>query len=107
MSYGKMNNQITFIQKVKSKDNDGFAVFENKKIGMARAYVQEKNSTEKWANKTILNDASAIFTIRFDKTLKIDRTMMIEFNGDLYEIINIENIRQKNMYVEIIGKLVV
>ena len=60
--------------------------------------------TEKWQNKALLNEASAIFIFRYIPHLTLTTDMAIECNGIRYNILSIENIRGKNMYYEVATK---
>lgn len=106
MSIGKLNTPIKIIKIINEKDSDGFSIKSKHQIAHMQAYFEIKNTTEKWSNRTILKDASALFIIRRNRTLQIDRTMFIECQGEQYQIVSIENVRNKNMYFEIVGKLV-
>ena len=106
MSYGKMATPIVINCVRHEKDEDGFARAKEIPIASARAYFETKNSTEKWANSAVLKNATALFRFRYLPEVKLDTSMVIECMGERYNIVSVENIRQKNMYYEVIGKLV-
>ena len=106
MSYGKMTVPIILYRIGYTKDNDGFTTAHEEPIASARAYFETKNSTEKWANSAVLKNATALFRFRYLPEVKLDTSMVIECMGERYNIVSVENIRQKNMYYEVIGKLV-
>ena len=105
MSYGKMTVPIIISRIHYTKDADGFTVPREEPIASVRAYFEPKNTTEKWTNRAVLKEASALFRFRFLPNIRIDGTMVIDCLGARYNIISLENARQKNMYYEVIGRL--
>ena len=74
-------------------------------IASVRAYFEPRNTTEKWANRAVLKEASALFRFRYMPAVKIDSSMVIDCLGERYNVVSVENVRQKNMYCEVTGKL--
>jgi len=105
MSYGKMNVPIIICKKQYLKDKDGFTVPREEPIASVRAYFEPKNTTEKWSNRAVLKEASALFRFRYFPDMRIDTAMVIDCLGERYNIVSVENVRQKNMYYEVVGKL--
>jgi head-tail adaptor len=107
MSYGKMNQPIQIISTVPTKDADGFVTKGDTVIAAVRAYFEVKNSTEKWSNLSQFAEATALFRIRVIPDVIINTTNIILHNNIKYEILSVENIKNRNMYLEIIAKAVV
>lgn len=105
MSCGKMTVPIILYRIHYTKDKDGFTTAHEEPVASVRAYFEPKNTTEKWANRAALKEASALFRFRFLPNVKIDSTMVIDCFGERYNIVSVENVRQKNMYYEVIGRL--
>lgn len=105
MSFGKMTTPIVIKSIHYTKDDDGFRVPAETIIASVHAYFEPKNATEKWTNRASLKDASALFRFRFIPGVPIDNRMVIDCLGERYSIISIENVRQKNMYYEVTGKV--
>ncbi len=105
MSYGKMTIPIAIKKVTYSKDCDGFRIPHEELIASIHAYYEPKNSTEKWANRTVLKDASALFCFRYIPNTAVDTSMVIDCLGNRYNLVSVENVRQKNMYYEAIGRL--
>jgi head-tail adaptor len=107
MSYGKMNQAISIISTVPTKDADGFVTKGDTVISAVRAYFEVKNSTEKWSNLSQFAEATALFRIRVIPNIDVSTTNIILHNNIKYEILSVENIKNRNMYLEIIAKAVV
>lgn len=105
MSFGNMTVPVVFYKVRYVKDRDGFAVPFEEPVLSVRAYFEPKNTTEKWTNRAVLKDASALFRFRYVPSVRIDNSMVIGCLGERYNIVSVENPRQKNMYCEIIGRL--
>ena len=101
MSYGKMTVPIIISRIHYMKDADGFTTPSEEPVASVRAYFEPKNTTEKWTNRAVLKEASALFRFRFLP----NSTMVIDCLGERYNIVSIENARQKNMYYEVVGRL--
>lgn len=106
MSYGKMNTPIIIYSLHYTTDDDGFRQVHEEPIASVRAYFEPKNTTEKWTNRAVLKEASALFRFRYLPSVRIDTSMIIDCLSEKYNIVSVENVRQKNMYYEIIGKAV-
>ena len=104
MSYGKMTEIYTLISTTPVKDADGFATQEETILATGRAYFEPKNSTEKWHNNAVFAEASALFRFRYIPNLKVDTSMVIICNGERYNIISVEDVRGRNMYIEVLAK---
>ena len=105
MSYGKMTVPIIISRIHYMKDADGFTTPYEEPVASVRAYFEPRNTTEKWTNRAVLKEASALFRFRFLPNVRIDSTMVIYCLGERYNIVSIENARQKNMYYEVVGRL--
>lgn len=105
MSFGKMTTPIVIKSIHYTKDDDGFRVPAETTVASVHAYFEPKNATEKWTNRALLKDTSALFQFRFIPGVPIDNRMVIDCLGERYSIISVENVRQKNMYYEVTGKV--
>lgn len=105
MSFGKMNTPIQILSQTFSKDSDGFATVNETIVACVRAYKENKNTTEKWTNRAVLKDASALFRFRYIPNVPITNDMIIACYDGRYIIKSVENVRNRNMYYEVVGKL--
>lgn len=99
-----MNTVITIIHLSFDKDEDGFSKTGETVLASVRAYKENRNSTEKWTNRAVLQDASAIFRFRFIPGVEVTTDMVIDCFDGRYNITSVENVRDKNRYLEIVGK---
>ena len=104
MSYGKMNTPIIIYSLHYTTDDDGFRQVHEEPVASVRAYFEPKNTTEKWTNRAVLKEASALFRFRYLPSVQIDTSMIIDCLGEKYNIVSVENVRQKNLYYEVVGK---
>lgn len=107
MKLGNFDTPITILETRYKKDSEGFASPINVPIACVRACVEVKNTSEKWANNAMLQDVSALFRIRYIPNRVITTDMLIECHLGKFNIASIENIRGRNMYIEILAKKVV
>jgi len=101
-----MTEIYTLISTTPVKDAEGFATQEETILATGRAYFEPKNSTEKWRNNAVFAEASALFRFRAIPNLKVDASMLILCNGERYNIISVEDVRGKGMYLEILARAV-
>ena len=106
MSFGKMNAFAEIVTTTPTKDAEGFAVKGDTTLANVRAYFEPKNSTEKWRNNAVFAEANALFRFRAIPDLTITTNMFIICNGERYNIISIEDVRGRGMYLEVFGKAV-
>lgn len=99
-----MNTTIYIVKITQEKDKDGFSKPRETVLACVRAYKENKNTTEKWKNKTILQDASALFRFRYLPGIAVTADMVIDCFDGRYNISSIENVRDRNMYWEIVAR---
>ena len=107
MSFGKMTQIYKIVSTRPKKDAEGFVTQRETVLATGRTYFEPKNSTEKWRNNAVFAESSALFRLRAIPGLTIDTTMFILCGGDRYNILSVEDVRGRNMYLEIIAKAVV
>ena len=105
MSFGKLNTPVQIIKLTYGKDKDGFATVTETPVACVRAYKEDRNTTEKWANRAVLKDASALFRFRFVPNTQITEDMVIDCYSGRYIITSVENVRNRNMYYEVAARL--
>jgi SPP1 family predicted phage head-tail adaptor len=106
MSYGKMNTLINIVSTTPVKDSEGFATTGDTALATIRAYFEPKNGTEKWQSSAVFAEADALFRFRAIPGLAVTTEMVIALGGQRYNIISVENVRGRNMYLEVLGKAV-
>ncbi|MCL1963572.1 MAG: head-tail adaptor protein [Firmicutes bacterium] len=104
MSYGKINSFIEIVTATPTKDAEGFAVTDDTVLANVRAYFEPKNSTEKWSNRAVFAEASALFRFRAIPGLKIETSHVVVCGGQRYNILSVEDVRGRGMYIEVTAK---
>ena len=65
-----------------------------------------RHGSEKWANRTTFTEATDLFIIRAIPGTKLSTDMTILCDDENFEITSIEDVKGKNMYIEILAKKV-
>ena len=104
MSLGLMNKPAQLYEKVSTTDSEGFSGLTVAFITNIRVFVEGKHGSERWANLAAFSDATELF--RFRKIPQVDVTtkMYILYNGNEYNILSVENVKGRDMYVEVLAK---
>ena len=104
MSYGKMNTFIDIIEKVTTKDPEGFRTEVDNIIASVRAYREGRHGNEKWANRALFSEATDLFRFRRIPGLTITSAMVIVSKDSRFEITSIEDVKGRGMYIEVLAK---
>lgn len=103
---GKYNRKIKIYSIKNEKDKEGFKTEIKELVLEPFAYVKTTRGFTLIQNDSNFEKAYTNFTIRFPKT-RINRDMLIEFNGTMYSIEYLNNIDEKGIELEIQAKAVV
>ena len=104
MSYGKMNTFIDIMEKVTTKDPEGFRTEVDNIVASVRAYREGRHGNEKWANRAAFSEATDLFRFRCIPGVTIT-TSMVVVNGDgRFEIASVEDVKGRGMYIEVLAK---
>lgn len=106
MSFGKINTFIEIISTVPTKDSEGFVNTGDTIIASIRAYKEDKNSSEKWANNATFLTASSLFRLRCIPGITITTANVIVCEDGRYNILSVENVRGRGMYIEVLAERV-
>ena len=104
MSFGKMNTFIDIIQKVTVKDSEGFSTGTDMIIASVRAYRERRHGTEKWANRATFSVATDLFRFRCIPGVTVTTSMTIVCENERFEIISVEDVKNRRMYIEVLAK---
>ncbi|HFM6188911.1 TPA: phage head closure protein [Enterococcus faecium] len=102
MSFGKMNQRIQIVKVTNQKDSAGFSVKKDEVLAAVHAYKEEKNATEKWVNMATFSSATCLFRIRYIPNLEVTTEMVVISDQKRYQIVSVENVRNRNMYLEML-----
>lgn len=102
MRIGDLRHRITLQKYNETTDDEGFSTQEWQDIATVWASVENLFGREYWQAAAIQAENTVKFIIRYRKDVTTD--MRIQFQGQQYEIISIDNIKYKNEYIEIKAK---
>lgn len=102
---GKLNKRITILKKTTGYDDYGEPIASKVEVMKCWSSVRNKSGKEQFEASTPFNSVITSFLIRYTKKV-IDTTMFIEFEGNLYNIIYIDNYNFSNEHIEITAELV-
>ena len=103
MSFGKMNTRIDIMQTTVSKDGEGFATETATVLATVTAYREDRNASERWANRAVFKEADSLFRFRKIPGLRMTAEMTIMCAGEKYRILSAEDVRSRGMYVEVLA----
>ena len=104
MSYGKMNTFIDIAQKVTTKDAEGFRTEVDNIVASVRAYREGRHGNEKWANRAQFSEATDLFRFRCIPGVTVTTAMVVIIDNGHFEIISVEDVKGRGMYIEILAK---
>lgn len=106
MSFGKMNSFIDIISIENIIDEEGFSEKVENVVASVRAYKEDRHGTQKWANMAAFSEATTLFRFRKIPDVNITTKLYILHEGIRYDIISVENVRERGMYIEVMAKKV-
>ena len=104
MSFGKMNSFIEIVKKSIDTDDEGFKTENLKIVAKDRAYREGRHGSEKWANRATFSTATDLFRFRCIPHIEITTDMLILCDNRKFEITSVENVKGRNMYIEVLAK---
>ena len=101
---GKYSHRIRIVRPKVSHDADGFPNTVDEPVLEAYANVRTTSGYTLVKSGTSFEAATTNFTIRYPLTAKIDRDMVVLFDGRRYEIQYLNNVNHANVELEIQAK---
>ena len=106
MSFGKMQSFIEIWTTQIIKDEEGFATTEEQLLTKIRAYKESRSGSEAWKNRASFTTATVLFRFRKPPSLAITTAHLIICKDERYNILSVEDIREKGMYIEVLAEKV-
>lgn len=106
MSYGKMNGFAVIKSIYKDKDEEGFAKDTELIIATVRCYREGRHGSKRWLNLSAFTDATDLFRFRVIPDIAITTDYVIDYEGERFKIISVENVKGRGMYIEVLAKKV-
>lgn len=106
MGLGLMNKPAQLCRKVNTIDSEGFSGRTVEVLANIRVFVEGRHGSEKWANLAAFSEATELFRFRVIPNIEVDTSHFILFDNKEYNILSVENIKGRNLYVEVLAKKV-
>ncbi|MGE5417479.1 MAG: phage head closure protein [Acidobacteriota bacterium] len=94
-----MRHRITLLKVTSTVNENGFEVELLQDYKTVWAAVSNLYGKEYFAAKAVQSENTVKFIIRY--LVELDQTMQIRFQGKVYNITSIDNIKYRNRYMEI------
>lgn len=107
MSFGKMNSFIEIISTSPVKDSEGFVNQGDTILASVRSYKEDRHGNEKWANMAVFSEASSLFRFRKLPNIEVTVDNVIVCEDGRYNILSVEDVRGRGMYIEVLAKKVI
>src|SRR5699024_3899561 len=107
MRFGKMRTFIDIVTREIVKAEECFSEETDRILAYERAYKEERKSSKARANKAELTKENAIFRDRNIPDLTIKPKIFIVCDDGRYEVVSVDNVKNRNMYIEVLTKKVV
>ena len=104
MSFGKMSARISIAVETIVKDAEGFATKTDTILASLHAYREGRHGSQKWVNRAAFSEATDLFCFRTIPGLTVTMEHVILCDGERYEITSVENVKGRNMYLEVLAK---
>ena len=104
MSFGKMNVNISIAEETIVKDAEGFATKTDTILASLHAYREGRHGSQKWVNRAAFSEATDLFRFRTIPGLIVTTEHVILCDGERYEITWVEDVKGRNMYLEVLAK---
>ena len=104
MSYGKMNGFAVIKQLLLDKDDEGFNKETENIIAATRCYREGRHGSKRWANLASFTDATDLFRFRVIPNITITADYVLDYEGERFEILSVENVKGRGMYLEVLAR---
>ena len=102
-----MRHVIEIISAESDKDSMGFTSQGETVLAKVRAYKESRHGNEAWRNRAAFSTANALFRFRAIPNFPISTAMYIRCGEERFNIISVEDVRGRGMYVEVLAELVI
>lgn len=104
MSFGKMHTPINIVTTAVSTDAEGFSTKVDVVLAHVIAYREGRHGSEKWANMATFTEATDLFRFRVIPGVKVTTSQEIVCDDGRFNIISVEDVKGRGMYVEVLAK---
>ena len=107
MGLGLMNKKAQLCILTNTIDSEGFSGRTVEVLADIRVFVEGRHGSERWANLAAFSEATELFRFRKLPNITVTTKHYILYEGDRYDILSVENVKGRNMYIEVLAKKVV
>ena len=99
-----MNGFADIVETRQVKDSEGFTHSENAVLASVRVYREDRHGSQRWANLAAFSEATDLFRFRCIPELTITTDHFLICDGERFNIISVENVKGRGMYIEVLAK---
>ena len=99
-----MNAPISIAIETIAKDAEGFATKTDSILASLHAYREGRHGSQKWVNRAAFSEATDLFRFRAIPGVTVTTEHVILCDGERYEITSVEDVKGRNMYLEVLAK---
>ena len=107
MGLGLMNKKAQLCILTNTIDSEGFSGRTVEVLAEIRVFVEGRHGSERWANLAAFSEATELFRFRKLPNITITTKHYILYEGERYDILSVEDVKGRNMYIEVLAKKVV
>ena len=89
------------------KNSEGFASKQDVTLASVPMYREGRHGSERWANLATFSEATDLFRFRTIPDVTVTTCQHILCDGERFDIISVENVGGRGMYIEVLAKKVV
>lgn len=104
MGLGLMNKPAKLCEKTFVTDSEGFSAQRVAILADIRVFVEGRHGSERWANLAAFSEATELFRFRKILNVKVTTKQYIIFEDEEYDILSVEDVKGRNMYIEVLAK---
>lgn len=104
MGLGNMNKPATLCIEVDDIDTEGFNCKTVRSLAQLRVFVEGRHGSQRWANLAAFSGATELFRFRRIPNLEVTTKHFIVYKNQRYDILSVEDIRGRSMYIEVLAK---
>ena len=104
MGLGLMNKPAKLCEKTFVTDSEGFSAQRVAVLADIRVFVEGRHGSERWANLAAFSEATELFRFRKIPNVKVTTKQYIIFEDEEYDILSVEDVKGRSMYIEVLAK---
>lgn len=104
MGLGLMNKHAKLCEKASVTDSEGFSSQRVAVLASIRVFVEGRHGSERWANLAAFSEATELFRFRKIPNVKVTTKQYIIFEDEEYDILSVEDVKGRGMYIEVRAK---